>query len=166
MIDTCLRFIAVVFSKSINIDKCIEIVIENIGETVVCSKPYDFNRYTSYYTDEMGEGLTKIMMLIKGYFNPHHLANLKKETMSIENHYRVGGARKLNIDPGYITPSKLVLATHKDYAGAIALLEGINAIVELIYHGGTYRELLWTYRDYSDNIPFFNDVRKYMELWL
>ena len=72
-----------------------------------------------------------------------------------------GSKRAVNIDPGYITEAKLVLASTKDYAHRIYLDKGICAEVTLYYKDGTFRWRDWTYMDYrtDDYIRIFNHIR-------
>jgi hypothetical protein len=56
--------------------------------------------------------------------------------------------RPLNLDPGYITQAKLVLATVKDRDHRVYLRDGIFAEVTLNFVGGRWVEHRWTYPDY------------------
>ena len=69
--------------------------------------------------------------------------------------------RRVNIDPGYITPAKLVLATTKDYSHRIYLGKGIYAEVTLIYSQKKYRILDWTYPDFRQEkyLAYFEEIR-------
>ena len=72
--------------------------------------------------------------------------------------------RPLNLDPGYITDSKLVLASTKNHAHRIYLAEGIFAEITLRFQGGQWRPWEWTYPDYrrADFQQFFTDCRNYL----
>jgi hypothetical protein len=61
-----------------------------------------------------------------------------------------------------MTLGNFVLATGKDNAHRIYLREGIFADLTLIFQGGTYRPLAWTYPDYADNglIGILNRLRQ------
>ncbi|MCX5656952.1 MAG: DUF4416 family protein, partial [Candidatus Omnitrophica bacterium] len=69
--------------------------------------------------------------------------------------------RKINLDPGYVTDAKLVLATTKDYCHRIYLGGGIFGEVTLGFKEGSFRDFPWTYPDYRKlgYINFFNEVR-------
>src|SRR5262249_42219216 len=56
--------------------------------------------------------------------------------------------RPINVDPGYLTLSKLVLASTKDHAHRIHLGRGIHAEVTLAYRDGAWRAQPWTYPDF------------------
>lgn len=69
--------------------------------------------------------------------------------------------RPINIDPGYINESRLVLASTKDFSHRIYLRDGIYAEVTLNYRRGRYESFPWTFPDYksSDYQNFFLKVR-------
>jgi hypothetical protein len=70
-------------------------------------------------------------------------------------------SRSVNIDPGYLDRTKLVLATTKDSSHRIYLGQGIYGDIELMYRSGSFVSLEWTYPDYREAfaIEFFNKVR-------
>ena len=68
----------------------------------------------------------------------------------------------LNLDPGYVTLAKLVLASTKDHAHRIYLADCIYAEVTLSYRGGAWQPFEWTYPDYrrADFHVFFTRCRE------
>jgi hypothetical protein len=70
-------------------------------------------------------------------------------------------SRPVNLDPGFIEPSKLVLATTKNYSHRIYIGHKMFAEVTLIYEKGIWRDFDWTYPDYRqpDYHNFFTRVR-------
>lgn len=69
--------------------------------------------------------------------------------------------RTINIDPGYVSLTKLVLFTTKNRSHRIYIDEGIYADLELQFSNKSFRALPWTYPDYKTDayIEFFNSVR-------
>jgi hypothetical protein len=69
--------------------------------------------------------------------------------------------RPVNLDPGFIEPSKLVLATTKNYSHRIYIGHKMFAEVTLIYEKGAWRDFDWTYPDYRQPgyHDFFTKVR-------
>jgi len=121
---------------------------------------------TRYYAREMGWPLHRRFISFLGLVPVDHLADIKLKTNEIERGYLRDGNRLLNIDPGLISPERLILATGKNYVHRIYLSKGIYADLTLIYKRESYRTLEWTYPDYADPdmIVWFNEVRKqYME---
>jgi hypothetical protein len=74
------------------------------------------------------------------------LSNAVEREMAMDRDGRT--CRRVNLDPGYVTLGKLVLATTKDHAHRIALRDGIFAEVTLAYRGGRWEPFPWTYPDY------------------
>ena len=74
------------------------------------------------------------------------------------------GPRHLNLDRGYLTPAKLVLASTKDHAHRIYLRDGIFAEVTLVYRQRKWQPLEWTYPDYrrDDYQAFFTQCREWL----
>lgn len=56
--------------------------------------------------------------------------------------------RAINIDPGYITGAKLVLASTKDFAHRIYLHSGIFAEITLSFRGGAWVSHEYTFPDF------------------
>ncbi len=126
--------------------------------------PFDM---TDYYKDEMGEGLLRQFVWFAGLLQMDRLADIKRLTNQIEQRMaeevldQVTG-RPVNLDPGYLTLSKLVLATTKDYSHRIYLQAGIYAESTLHYEAGGWRAWPWTYPDYAGPTyhGFFTEVRE------
>ena len=91
---------------------------------------------------------------------------LKIQTNKIEEKYSENNKRRINIDPGYVTQAKLVLATTKNYSHRIHLAKGIFGDVHLTVYKGKFKPNPWTYPDYKEKfvLEFFDNVRKiYLE---
>ena len=69
----------------------------------------------------------------------------------------------MNIDPGYLTQAKLVLASTKDHAHRIYLDRGIFAEVTLFYKDRHWQHRDWTFPDYrrADYHAFFDECRQF-----
>ncbi len=118
-------------------------------------------QYSKYYEKEMGEGLKKKFILIDNLIEKDRLLDIKLTSMEIEKRFSINGNRTVNIDPIYLDDYQVVVASKKDKGSRVYLGKGIFAELELLYHHGSFQPLIWTYLDYKDNIPFFNEVRKY-----
>lgn len=66
----------------------------------------------------------------------------------------------MNLDPGLLSLTSLVLATAKGRAHRIALSDGIWADLTLIWSKGAFVPLEWTYADYRDE-----EVRALFSQW-
>ncbi len=58
-------------------------------------------------------------------------------------------ARAINLDPGYVESSKLVLASMKNFSHRIYLGQGVYGEITLMYHKGRWDALPWTFPDYA-----------------
>jgi hypothetical protein len=134
------------------------------------SDMYSFT-FTSYYEEEMGERLEKQIVSFDRLIEKDTLSSSKIQSNQIEARFafRDGDTirRRVNIDPGYVNDSKLVLASTKNFSHRVYLGDGIFAEVTLRYlRTGGYQPLEWTYPDYrTDEIRIFLEkVRnRYME---
>lgn len=93
---------------------------------------------------------------------PDYLSEIKLATNYIERDFMEAGKRRVNLDPGYLTAAKLVLATTKDYSHRLYLGRGIFGDLHLRFEAGTFRPQPWTYPDYQEPfvLEFFNRVRE------
>lgn len=129
------------------------------------SPALDFTAFTDYYVDEMGPLLFRTWWTLHQLQPPEHLVELKLAANKLEDRYReLAGTtgRVVNIDPGYLNESRLVLASCKDFAHRICLGQGVYAEVTMVYQGDSYRPLEWTYRDYQspEAMRFFGQTRQ------
>ncbi|OPZ95339.1 MAG: hypothetical protein BWY71_02269 [Planctomycetes bacterium ADurb.Bin412] len=79
---------------------------------------------------------------------------------------KLGVSRPINLDPGYIDASKLVLATTKNYSHRIYIGQSMYAEATLHYHRGKWQAWPFTYPDYGSGLydPFLNAARdRYLE---
>jgi hypothetical protein len=116
----------------------------------------------------MGQGLKKQFFAFERLVDPERLASVKRRTNEWEAEYAALGShsepRPLNLDPGYITSAKLVLASTKDHAHRLYLGEGIYAELTLSYRKRAWQPLEWTYPDYrrDDYQRFFSASREWL----
>ncbi|HTZ11634.1 MAG TPA: DUF4416 family protein [Candidatus Margulisiibacteriota bacterium] len=136
-------------------------LIRSFGSIDFESEALPFNQ-TDYYQEELGDNLTRKFLSFKKLVSPEVLSKIKVETNKIEERLSRGGLRQVNLDPGYLAFSKLVLASTKDYAHRIYLGRGIYAEITLDYRNKTYRAREWTYPDYKsqDYLSIFNRIRQ------
>jgi hypothetical protein len=140
-------------------------VIENLEYTFgLIDRRSEIIRFThtEYYNDEMGSNLQKLLVSFERSFHPEDLWLAKRSTIDIESIYAVEGKRRVNLDPGYVEPSKLILASTKNFSHRIYLQQGIYAEVTMTYSGGQFHKLPWTYPDYQEPVflRFLESVRE------
>jgi len=107
---------------------------------------------TTFYERAMGAGLKKTFFVFAHLADPGELPDWKHQTNQWEQQFAATHdfpeQRPLNLDPGYVTEAKLVLASTKDRDHRIYLRRGIFAENTLFFHGGHWKTRPWTYPDY------------------
>lgn len=143
-----------------------QLLERRFGAVELPSETWDFTQ-THYYDEEMGPELRRQFLAFERLMHPADLAEIKIETNALEQRLADdiaddACARPVNIDPGYLDPGKLVLATTKDRAHRICIGRGIFAEVTLQYVAGQWRASEWTYADYQTPHyqAYFTQVRE------
>jgi hypothetical protein len=137
------------------------------GPIALASERFE-HRETNYYEATMGSDLVKTFFAFESLLDPADLADRKLTSNQWELDYlhlgRHPQPRPLNLDPGYLTEAKLVLATTKDRDHRIYLSRGIYAEVTLHFQRGAWQARPWTYPDYqrADYHAFFLSCREYL----
>lgn len=154
-------FAAVTFNNKDIYETIKSNLTDKFGAIDTLSAIYDFI-YTQYYAREMGVNLQKQLVGFEKLIRPESLPDIKLITNEIEHRYSLENRRQVNIDPGYLTGAKVVLATTKNFDHRIYLGKGIYGDVHLRYRGNKFRFNDWTYPDYRDMIviDFFARLRK------
>lgn len=149
--EPALLFIGTLYSDPGIFNQSKEMLERNFGDILFISSsiPWD---YSLYYKDEIGWPLFRQFIFFKNLIDPGTIADIKLKTNEIEEELSSHGKRRINLDPGYLTLSKIVLASTKNYAHRIYLSKGIYAEVTLMYRDDTFKPHLFTYRDYQDKV--------------
>lgn len=146
------------------LDWACEKITAEFGPAGATSPAFSFTE-TDYYTATMGSELKKQFVVPATPIDPGRLAAIKRLTNEWEAEYDAASdhpeSRPLNLDPGYLTLAKLVLASTKDHSHRIYLADGIFAEVTLGYRAKAWHPFDWTYPDYrrSDFQQFFTKCR-------
>lgn len=137
------------------------------GEIPLLSERFAF-RESEYYHKTMGDGLWKQFAICRPQYDPGAIAMDKRTTNRWESEYAESvlheESRPLNIDPGYLALTKLVLASTKNREHRIYLRDGVYAEVTLAFRDQRWNAMPWTYPDYQrgDFQAFFTLARKYL----
>lgn len=128
-------------------EQALKMLVEKFGDIEKLGEPYAFN-FTDYYEKEMGRGLKKRFAVFQNPIDGAELAEIKLFTNMLEKKLSIDGRRQVNVDPGYITRTNLVLATTKEFPHRIYLKDGIFAEVTLLFKRDGCKFLDWTYPDF------------------
>ncbi len=119
-----------------------------------------------YYEKEMGSPLMRYFLFFENKISPTQLIDIKlacdqlekdvfKQDENITN-------RVVNLDPGYISASQVILSTGKPYNHRVYLDKGVYAELTYRFEANSFATLPWTYPDYShpEVIKVFNIFRE------
>ncbi len=147
------------------LDEAKDALIKKFGPVDIVSEVLDFD-CTDYYADQMGKPLFRRFVAFEELIAPDKLADAKVATHAIEASFasRFGSAevpRPINLDPGYVTLAKLVLASMKDFSHRIYLGREVYGEATLQFRQGKWRSHPWTFPDYASGRydGFLHDVR-------
>jgi hypothetical protein len=135
-----------------------------LGAADLVSAIWTFDQ-TDYYAAQMGPRVLRQFVSFEQLIDPGQLARIKHRTNAIEQDLATTlgtpFSRPVNLDPGLIEPSKLVLASTKNFAHRIYIGERMYAEVTLVFDKGEWRLLPYTYPDYHQPqyFDFFSTVR-------
>ena len=111
-------------------------------------------------------GLRKHFISFHELIAPERLVDAKLRTNELEELFARedgGGGRTVNVDPGCVNHSKMVLATTKDHAHRVYVGRGIFEEVTLSYRRTEgFIPNPWTYPDYRspERLAFFGRLRE------
>lgn len=143
-------------------EKAEGLLSKKFGKTDLSSLILDFNQ-TDYYEKEMGRDLKKRFLSFRELVPAQKLTQIKLFTNALERKLsKKKGQRSINLDPGYVTLSKLILASTKNYSHRIYADRGIFQEITLYFKDGTFEPGRWTYPDYRTQIyiAHFNEIRE------
>jgi hypothetical protein len=124
--------------------------------------PFNF---TNYYEKQMGPNLKRKFISFYNLIDPSELSQIKIRTNQLEEEIREKlkfKIRAVNLDPGYLTRSALIIATAKNFAHRVPLKNGIYAHLELLFRKKEVKTLEWTYPDFKtkEYQKIFLEIRK------
>ena len=121
---------------------------DRFGPADHVSEPFVFDQ-TDYYDAELGSPITRRLVTFETLRPLDELADIKLFTNGLEERCAEGGNRLFNLDPGFITRERLVLATGKNFSHRIYLKDGIWADLTLIWRKKGWQDFPWTFPDYA-----------------
>lgn len=163
----CLALIAAFSRYDKAFDWLIDQVSTKLGSIALQSPRFDFLE-SAYYRTTMGGDLKKQFFVLEHFYDPANLADDKLLANQLELDFAAIGqteeVRPLNIDPGYFSLTKLVLASTKNREHRVYLRDGVYAEVTLAYRDQKWQAMQWTYPDYQrdDFRLFFETARQHL----
>ena len=159
-----LRFCGVIGGVAADRDRAVVALADHWGDVIVRSDPIRFDD-RGYYATTMGTDLRQELVAFDGLQDPAGLADWKHESIDWEQ--RLAGeldasvVRPINLDTGYLTEAKFVLATTKNRSHRVYLRRDVFAEITLTYVHGRWTTHDWTYPNYFDEkvTRFCEDTR-------
>ena len=159
--------VGIIYTTDEQYEKIIHLLTSKFGPIDFMTEEFSFSdEFSNYYDAEIGGEARRKILSFEELVDPSRQAEIKVYTNEVEADHSVEGKRLINLDPGFLSHGRLMLATTKKTGFRIPLSEGIYTELTLYYARGAWQKLPWTYRDYqSERVQsFLTTVRKrYLE---
>jgi hypothetical protein len=142
----------------------VKAISKSFGVIDLASEVWPFTQ-TDYYKDELGPNALRQFVTLEKLIDPGKLAKIKHAANKLEQQLadslKLTFPRPVNLDPGFIEPSKLVLASTKNFSHRIYIGNKMFAEVTLMYEKGSWRHFEYTFPDYRQSCyqDFLSKVR-------
>jgi len=162
--EKAILFTACLYADQEVYTKALPLLIKHFG-SVLYESPSRLWNFSSYYERELGSPLLRSFVYFEPYIDPSCLAEAKRFTNDLEQELSGDGPRKINLDPGYLTLAKVVLASTKNYSHRIYLGKGIYGDLTLYFQDEMFTPMPFTYHEYRDRecIEVFLHARKLLK---
>ena len=153
----------VIFHDRAILDEAMKTIEEHFGRIDRSTEEFSFSEeFSNYYDDEIGGEARRFIVSFEELVDPARQAEIKVFTNKLEQRLSCGDKRLINLDPGFLSHGRLMLATTKRTGFRIPLSDGIYTELTLFYARGSWQRLPWTYRDYqSERVQrFLTEVRR------
>lgn len=147
------------------LSRAVECIEQRFGKGDFKSEVWAFTQ-TEYYKDEIGDNVLRQFISIEKLIDPGELADIKHQTNELEKELaerlKLDLPRPVNLDPGIIEPSKLILATTKNFSHRIYIGNKMYAELTLSFNKGIWNSFAYTFPDYKQRRyhEFFSKVRE------
>jgi hypothetical protein len=152
-------FVGALFSREEYYAKSMDRLGDMFGHVLIETPSMPW-KYSECYEQEIGRPIMRRFIFFEDLIKQGDIADIKLKTIGLEGELSSDGRRSINLDPGYLTLAKVVLATTKDYSHRIYLRDGIHAEITLVYSKGSFHPHINTYREYRDHAGIFIEARK------
>ncbi|MGE4298119.1 MAG: DUF4416 family protein [Desulfovibrionaceae bacterium] len=126
----------------------LEDMAARFGPASFVSEPFPFDR-TTYYDGELGTPILRRVVAFDRLIPLDAMPDIKLWAMEVEARLSHGGRRTLNLDPGYVTLERVMLATGKNFTHRLYLGKRIWGDLTLIFQRNRWVVLPWTFPDYA-----------------
>lgn len=160
--------IAGVLSNDLNLAyKAVEQFGAEYGGVDLLGDPIPFDQ-TNYYEPEMGSNLVRFYCGFLKLTPTEQLPKIKLDAWKVEQSFFKNGCRSVNLDPGVLDHTKVILASFKEAPQKIHMGNAVWADPVLFFSNGVYEPLPWTFPDLrgAQHIQFFMDAKNHYKALL
>lgn len=146
------------------LSQALQSISDEFGNIDLQSEVWPFVQ-TDYYKNETGDNILRQFVSIEKLIEPGKLAKIKHQTNKLEQELAKKSTlelpRPVNLDPGIIEPSKLILASTKNFSHRIYIGKEIYAELTLSFIKGQWKSFDYTFPDYKQGCynDFLSKVR-------
>jgi hypothetical protein len=121
--------------------------------------------FTDYYRRETGDQILRAFISFEHLIEGDRLPEIKHWTNALEVEFAGASRdvpRPVNLDPGYLEHSKVILASTKNFYHRMYLGRGIFGEVTMHFRNNAWEFFPWTYPDYQSEgyRRFFLELRQ------
>ncbi|MCF7803729.1 MAG: DUF4416 family protein [Candidatus Marinimicrobia bacterium] len=147
---------AVMAVPEVPVEKVTRSLEEFFGQEPVLFDEFSVQDFTDYYNEEMGPDIRKWFYYVPALKEVEGSEQWKRRTIQLESEFaeKYDMNRPVNIDPGYLTLSKLILFSTKGFAHRIYIRDDIYAEVTLQFRHKEFHPVPWTFQDYQTEFAF------------
>ncbi len=158
--EEAVLFVGCLFSSQEIYDAALSVLKKDYGNILLETPSLPWT-HSDYYAKEIGKPLDRKFIFFDTVIDTSVLPDAKLKIMDIEKDFSKDGKRQINLDPGYLSLAKVVLASRKNYSHRIRVGKLVFAELELIFKERAFHPLPHTYTDYKDrgNIKIFMNAR-------
>lgn len=147
--ETTSLFCGLLFSDRAVLSEAVSGLQDIFGPYLLASEPFAWD-FSGHYDAELGRPVLRSFLFFPPQFDPSLLPDAKLLAISLEERLSLNARRRVNIDPGFLALSKVVLASAKNYSHRIYLGKGIYGELTLRCVKDRFEAMPYTYHDYRD----------------
>jgi hypothetical protein len=157
-------FVGILASEAAHLAEMESRLSAEFGEIDLRSSVIPFT-FTDYYRRETGDRILRTFLSFERLIEADRLPEIKHWTNALEIERAAAGSdvpRPVNLDPGYVEHSKVILASTKNFYHRMYLGRGIFGEVTLHFRNNAWEVFPWTYPDYQspEYQKFFGELRQ------
>lgn len=162
--EKAVLFVSSLYSKESVYTSSLKTLKAAFGSVLFESESFPW-QFSAHYNDELGSPLYKRFIFFNKVIEPSLIIDAKHLTNDLEIKLSHNSKRAVNLDPGYMTLAKVVLASTKNYSHRVYLGKNIYGELALFFKDNAFRPAFYTYHDYRSEpvLKILMDVRSLLK---